>query len=206
MTEPAWLMVGRELKAIAQIGLTFSQDAFDRQRYERIRELSATLLAHGSDGDAAKVLDLFQLDAGYATPKVDVRGAAFREGRVLMVREVSDGGWTLPGGWADVNQTAAECVVREISEESGFQARAVKLAAVHDYRKRHPPRHIDSIYKMFFICVLTGGSARPSHETSEVAFFSRSELPKLSMGRTTPEQIELMFQHAERPDLPTDFD
>jgi ADP-ribose pyrophosphatase YjhB (NUDIX family) len=206
MTEPAWLMVGRELKAIAQIGLTFSQDAFDRQRYERIRELSATLLAHGSDGDAAKVLDLFQLDAGYATPKVDVRGAAFREGRVLMVREVSDGGWTLPGGWADVNQTAAECVVREISEESGFQARAVKLAAVHDYRKRHPPRHIDSIYKMFFICVLTGGSARPSHETSEVAFFSRSELPKLSMGRTTPEQIELMYRHAERPDLPTDFD
>jgi ADP-ribose pyrophosphatase YjhB (NUDIX family) len=206
MTEPAWLMVGRELKAIAQIGLTFSQDAFDRQRYERIRELSATLLAHGSDGDAAKVLDLFQLDAGYATPKVDVRGAAFREGRVLLVREVSDGGWTLPGGWADVNQTAAECVVREISEESGFQARAVKLAAVHDYRKRHPPRHIDSIYKMFFICVLTGGSARPSHETSEVAFFSRSELPKLSMGRTTPEQIELMFRHAERPDLATDFD
>jgi ADP-ribose pyrophosphatase YjhB (NUDIX family) len=206
MTEPAWLMVGRELKAIAQIGLTFSQDAFDRQRYERIRELSATLLAHGSDGDAAKMLDLFELDAGYATPKVDVRGAAFREGRVLMVREVSDGGWTLPGGWADVNQTAAECVVREISEESGFQARAVKLAAVHDYRKRHPPRHIDSIYKMFFICVLTGGSARPSHETSEVAFFSRSELPMLSMGRTTPEQIELMFRHAERPDLPTDFD
>jgi ADP-ribose pyrophosphatase YjhB (NUDIX family) len=206
MTEPAWLMVGRELKAIAQIGLTFSQDAFDRQRYERIRELSATLLAHGSDGDAAKMLDLFELDAGYATPKVDVRGAAFREGRVLMVREVSDGGWTLPGGWADVNQTAAECVVREISEESGFQARAVKLAAVHDYRKRHPPRHIDSIYKMFFICVLTGGSARPSHETSEVAFFSPSELPMLSMGRTTPEQIELMFRHAERPDLPTDFD
>jgi ADP-ribose pyrophosphatase YjhB (NUDIX family) len=206
MTEPAWLTVGRELKAIAQIGLTFSQDAFDRQRYERIRELSATLFAHGSDGDAAKLLDLFQLDAGYATPKVDVRGAAFREGRVLMVREVSDGGWTLPGGWADVNQTAAQCVVREISEESGFQARAVKLAAVHDYRKRHPPRHIDSIYKMFFICVLTGGSARPSHETSEVAFFARSELPMLSMGRTTPEQIELMFRHAERPDLPTDFD
>jgi ADP-ribose pyrophosphatase YjhB (NUDIX family) len=206
MIEPVWLMVGRELKAIAQIGLTFSQDAFDRQRYQRIRELSATLLAHGSEGDAAKMLDLFQLDAGYATPKVDVRGAAFREGRVLMVREVSDGGWTLPGGWADVNQTAAECVVREISEESGFQARAVKLAAVHDYRKRHPPRHIDSIYKMFFICVLTGGSARPSHETSEVAFFSRSELPMLSMGRTTPEQIELMFRHAERPDLPTDFD
>ena len=206
MNEPTWLVVGRELKAIAQIGLTFSQDAFDRQRYERIRELSAALIAKGSDDDAAKVLELFQRDVGYATPKVDVRGAAFREGRVLMVREVSDGGWTLPGGWSDVNQTAAECVVREISEESGFQARALKLAAVHDYRKRHPPRHIDSIYKMFFICELVGGSARPSHETSDVGFFSRSELPMLSVGRTTAEQIELMFRHAERPDLPTDFD
>jgi ADP-ribose pyrophosphatase YjhB (NUDIX family) len=206
MSEPAWLMVGRELKAIAQTGLTFSRDAFDRQRYERIRELSAALIANGSDGEAAKVLELFQLDAGYATPKVDVRAAVFREGRVLMVREISDGGWTLPGGWADVNQTAAECVIREVAEESGFQVRALKLAAVHDYRKRHPPRHIDSIYKMFFLCELVGGSARPSQETSDVAFFARGELPVLSLGRTTPEQIELMFRHAERPDLPTDFD
>jgi ADP-ribose pyrophosphatase YjhB (NUDIX family) len=206
MSEPAWLVVGRELKAIAQIGLTFSRDGFDRQRYERIRELSAALIANGSDGEAAKVLELFRLDAGYATPKVDVRGAAFRDGRVLMVREVSDGGWTLPGGWADVNQTAAECVIREVAEESGFQVRTLKLAAVHDYRKRHPPRHIDSIYKMFFICEIIGGSARPSHETSDVAFFARGELPVLSVGRTTPEQIELMFRHAGRPDLPTDFD
>ena len=206
MSEPAWLVVGRELKAIAQIGLTFSRDGFDRQRYERIRELSAALIANGSDGDAAKVLELFRLDAGYATPKVDVRGAAFRDGRVLMVREVSDGGWTLPGGWADVNQTAAECVIREVAEESGFQVRALKLAAVHDYQKRNRLRHIDSIYKMFFICELVGGSARPSHETSDVGFFSRGELPTLSAGRTTAEQIELMFRHAERPDLPTDFD
>ena len=123
-----------------------------------------------------------------------------------MVREVSDGRWTLPGGWADVNQTAAECVIREISEESGFQARALKLAAVHDYQKRNRLRHIDSIYKMFFICELVGGSARPSHETSDVGFFSRGELPTLSAGRTTAEQIELMFRHAEHPDLPTDFD
>jgi ADP-ribose pyrophosphatase YjhB (NUDIX family) len=206
MSEPSWLVMGRELRAIAQIGLTFCRDPFDRQRFERIRELAASLIAEGSDVESAKVLDLFQQDAGYATPKVDVRGAAFRDGRVLLVREISDGGWTLPGGWADVNQTAAECVVREVAEESGFQARAVKLAAVHDYRKRHPPRHIDSIYKMFFICELTGGSARPSDETSDVGFFSPQELPTLSLGRTTPEQIELMFRHAEHPDLPTEFD
>ena len=204
--EPSWLVISRELRAIAQIGLTFSRDPFDRQRFDRIRELGASLMANGADADAVKVLDLFRRDAGYATPKVDVRGAAFRDEKVLMVREVSDGAWTLPGGWADVNQTASECVVREIAEESGFLARATKLAAVHDYRKRHPPRHVDSIYKMFFICELTGGSATPSDETSEVAFFSRHELPPLSLGRTTAAQIELMFRHAGQPGLPTDFD
>ena len=206
MNEPEWLVIGREMRAIAQIGLTFCKDPFDRQRFERIRELGASLIARGGAEDLEKVLGLFQQDAGYATPKVDVRGAAFRDGKVLMVREISDGCWTLPGGWADVNQTPAECVVREIAEESGFEARALKLAAVHDYRKRHPPRHIDSIYKLFFICELIGGSARPSDETSEVGFFSRDALPPLSPGRTTEAQIALMFAHMEAPLLPTQFD
>ncbi len=206
MSEPSWLVIGRELRAIAQTGLTFTKDPFDRQRYERIRELSASLLAQGSDTDPARVLDLFRQDTGYATPKVDVRGAAFRDGRLLLVREISDGRWTLPGGWADVNQTPTECVIREVREESGFECRAVKLAAVHDYRTRNPPRNVDSIYKLFFLCQLTGGSARASDETSEVAFFGAHQLPPLSLGRTTPEQIDLMFKHAEQPDLPTDFD
>jgi ADP-ribose pyrophosphatase YjhB (NUDIX family) len=206
MSEPEWLVIGREMRAIAQIGLTFCEDTFDRQRFERIRELGAALIARGGEEDLEKVLGLFQRDAGYATPKVDVRGAAFRDGKILLVREISDGCWTLPGGWADVNQTPAQCVVREIAEESGFEARALKLAAVHDYRKRHPPRHIDSIYKLFFICELTGGSAQPSNETSEVDFFSRDALPPLSRGRTTEEQIALMYAHSESPELPTQFD
>lgn len=204
--EPWWLPLGRELRAMAQIGLTFSKDPFDRQRFERLREVAASLVARGAGADDTVLLDLFLKEAGYATPKVDVRGAAFRDERILLVREITDGRWTLPGGWADVNQTAAECVVREIAEESGFEARAVKLAAVHDYRKRHPPRHIDSIYKMFFICQLTGGSARPSNETSEVEFFPKDALPELSQGRTTVAQIELMYRHLNHPELPTDFD
>src|SRR5580693_5166172 len=205
--EPQWLRIARELRAIAQTGLAFTEDRFDRQRYERVRELAAAMLAQGSAGDPADILGILLEDKGYATPKVDVRGAAFVDGRVLLVREISDGKWTLPGGWADVNQTAAECVVREIAEESGFEARALKLAAVHDYqRSNHPARHIDSIYKMFFICEITGGAARASDETSEVAFFARDALPPLSLGRTTAAQIERMFHHAEHPDLPTDFD
>jgi ADP-ribose pyrophosphatase YjhB (NUDIX family) len=206
--DPQWLSIARELRAIAQTGLTFTADRFDRQRYERLRELAASMLALGSAGaDYDVILGILREDKGYATPKVDVRGAAFVDGRVLLVREISDGKWTLPGGWADVNQTAGECVVREIKEESGFEARILKLAAVYDYqRSNHPARHIDSIYKMFFICEITGGTARASDETSEVAFFPRDALPPLSLGRTTPAQIDRMFQHAEHPDLSADFD
>jgi ADP-ribose pyrophosphatase YjhB (NUDIX family) len=205
-TEPAWLAIGRELKAIAQIGLAFNRDPYDRERYERVRELAAALIAQASRHDVEALLEAFRVETGYATPKVDVRAAAFDAGRILLVREVSDGRWTLPGGWADVNESPAESAVREVVEESGFEARAVKLAAVYDYRKRNRPQHLDSIYKLFFICELTGGSARPSIETSEVAFFARHELPNLSVGRTTTAQIERMFAHAEEPGLPTDFD
>jgi ADP-ribose pyrophosphatase YjhB (NUDIX family) len=204
--DPAWLAIGRELKAIAQIGLTFNRDPYDRERYERIRELAAAVIAAGSGRDVGSLLEGFRTETGYATPKVDVRAAAFQAGRILLVREVSDGAWTLPGGWADVNEAPAASAVREVFEESGFEARAVKLAAVYDYRKRNRPHHLDSIYKLFFLCELTGGSARPSIETSEVAFFARHELPPLSVGRTTAAQIERMFCHAEEPGLPADFD
>jgi ADP-ribose pyrophosphatase YjhB (NUDIX family) len=207
MDEPQWLRIARELRAIAQTGLTFTADRFDRQRYERVRELAASMLAQGSGEQFEVIIEILREGWGYATPKVDVRGAAFVDGRVLLVREISDGNWTLPGGWADVNQSAAECVVREIAEESGFLARARKLAAVRDYqRSGHPPRNVDSIYKMFFICEITGGAARASNETSEVAFFARDALPPLSLGRTTAAQIDRMFHHAEHPDLATDFD
>ncbi len=205
--EPRWLSIAREVRALAQVGLAFTADGFDHQRYTRLRELAALMLSQGVAEDYEPILKLMRQEKGYATPKVDVRGAAFVDGRVLMVREISDGKWTLPGGWADVNQSAGECVAREIDEESGFKARPVKLAAVYDYqRSGHPPHHIDSIYKMFFICEILGGTARASDETSEVAFFARGELPPLSLGRTTAAQIDRMFHHHEHPQLATDFD
>jgi ADP-ribose pyrophosphatase YjhB (NUDIX family) len=205
--EPQWLRIARELRAIAQTGLTFTVDRFDRQRYERLRELAASMLAQGSGEHFDVIIEILREGWGYTTPKVDVRGAAFVDGRVLLVREISDGHWTLPGGWADVNQSAAECVVREIAEESGFEAKALKLAAVRDYqRSGHPPRNVDSIYKMFFICEIIGGAASPSNETSEVSFFARDALPPLSLGRTTAAQIDRMFHHAQHPELAADFD
>lgn len=204
--EPGWLEIGRELRALAQVGLTFSTDPYDRQRYQRLLELAARLLAQGMGIAPATLLEAFAFDRGYATPKVDVRAAAFRDGRVLLVREVSDGAWTLPGGWADVNETPAQSAAREVREESGFEVRVVKLAAVYDYRTRNRGRHLDSIYKLFFICELTGGMPRSSLETSAAEFFERDALPPLSTGRTTREQIERMFAHARDPALPADFD
>jgi ADP-ribose pyrophosphatase YjhB (NUDIX family) len=205
--EPQWLRIARELRAIAQTGLAFTADRFDQKRYERVRELAATMLAQGSGEHVDVIIELLREGWGYTTPKVGVRGAAFDDGRVLLVREISDGKWTLPGGWADVNQSAGECVVREIAEESGFVAKTLKLAAVRNYqRSGHPPRNVDSIYTMFFICEITGGAARASDETSEVAFFPRDALPPLSLGRTTAAQIDSMFHHAEHPELPTEFD
>jgi ADP-ribose pyrophosphatase YjhB (NUDIX family) len=205
--EPQWLRIARELRAIAQTGLAFTTDRFDRLRYERLRELAASMLAQGSGEHFDVIIEMLREGWGYATPKVAVRAAAFVDGHVLLVREISDGKWTLPGGWCDVNQSAAECVVREVAEESGFEARAVKLAAVRNYqRSAHPPRNVDSIYTMFFICEITGGAARASDETSEVAFFPRDALPPLSLGRTTAAQIDRMFHHAQHPELAADFD
>jgi ADP-ribose pyrophosphatase YjhB (NUDIX family) len=207
MNEPDWLTHARELQAIAQIGLAYTKDKFDAERYERIRALAAAIMASGSGTEAEQVLELFRQEIGYATPKVDVRGVVFLEGHIMLVREISDGKWTLPGGWADVNQSPAECVEREIAEESGFQARAAKLAAVWDYRRHgHVSRHPNSIYKMFFRCEIIGGEPHCGAETSEVGFFAEDDLPDLSLGRVTAHQIHRMFEHWRRPEIPTDFD
>jgi ADP-ribose pyrophosphatase YjhB (NUDIX family) len=204
--EPAWLGLAREAQAIAQTGLHYAQDKFDRQRYERLRMLAAEMMSLGSDAGAEPIMELFRQDIGYGTPRVGVRGAVFRDDKVLMVRELTDGRWALPGGWADVNQTASECVEREIWEESGFTARAVKLCGVWDRRRQGFPPNPLTIYTMFFLCDLTGGAARPSLETSEVAFFAEDALPELSPGRNQAHQIRRMFAHHRQPDLPTEFD
>jgi ADP-ribose pyrophosphatase YjhB (NUDIX family) len=207
MNDPNWLLWARELQAIAQTGLTFASDRYDLERYQRLRAIAVAMMASGSGTAAERISALFEQDLGYPTPKVDVRGAVFHQQRILLVREISDGFWTLPGGWGDVNESPKECVEREIQEESGFQARAVKLAAVWDYRHQRPAAsHPYSIYKFFFICELTGGEASPSLETSAVEFFALDKLPELSLGRVTPVQIGRMYEHWRNPELMTEFD
>ncbi len=205
--EPSWLRWAKGLQAIAQNGLTYATDVYDKERYQAVREVAAEMVAERSESDTESVLQLFSEETGYATPKVDVRGAVFRDDAILLVREVSDGRWSLPGGWADVNVSPSEGVVREISEESGFETRVRKLAAVLD-RSRHPhvPAMPYHVYNMFFISEITGGAPKPNHEIHEVGFFGEDAIPELSLGRVLPFQIERMFIHWRQPDLPTEFD
>jgi ADP-ribose pyrophosphatase YjhB (NUDIX family) len=209
MSEPEWLVWAREMQGIAQSGLTFTQDHYDRDRYEQLRALAARIMAAHSGTDASRIEALFAQQQGYATPKIDVRGAAFQDGRILMVREVVDNNrWTLPGGWADVNLSAAENCAKEMVEESGFIVRVTKLAAAWDHGKQgHIPPNPFSTLKLFFLCDIIGGQATPSAETSEIGFFSEHEIPDdLSTGRVLKKHVLRMFAHHADPSLPTEFE
>jgi ADP-ribose pyrophosphatase YjhB (NUDIX family) len=196
----------RKVQAIAQNGLAFTTDPYDRERYTELKELVASMLATQLDIPVAQVKGFWEGEAGYATPKVDVRGGIFEDDAVLLVRERSDGKWTLPGGWVDVNDSPSGAVAREIREESGYEARAVKLAAVIDKRRHPHPPDIRHIYKLFFVCERIGGAAATSNETDAVRFFPLRELPQLSLGRVLASQIERLHQHRLHPELPTYFD
>jgi ADP-ribose pyrophosphatase YjhB (NUDIX family) len=201
-----WLNWARRLQAIAQTGLTYATGPYDEERYREVREIAAEMMAHGSNTHIDPIVDLFSREGGYATPKVDVRAAVFQDGRILLVREREDGCWTLPGGWADVGDSPSVTAMREVKEESGYEVRAVKLAAVLDRNRHgHPPIPYHA-WKLFFVCELTGGAAATSYETTGVGFFALHDLPPLSLTRVTAAQIELLFEHARRPELPVSFD
>jgi ADP-ribose pyrophosphatase YjhB (NUDIX family) len=196
----------RKVQAIAQNGLLFTQEPFERERYTQLKDLSDSILAAELDIPLGKARALWEKEDGYVTPKVDVRGGVFDGDKVLLVRERSDGRWTLPGGWVDVNDAPSEAVVREIYEESGYRAKATKLAMLVD-KNRHPhPPSVHHIYKLFFLCDLIGGAPKTSNETDGVDFFPVHSLPDLSVGRALSSQIERLYAHQLNRALPTDFD
>lgn len=207
MSDEKWLVWVKQLQAIAQIGLTYTEDAYDRERYEQIQVLAAEIAAEYTGVAQGNIEKLFQHERGYATPKVDVRGAVFNDaGQVLLVKEARSGEWTLPGGWADVWDTPAQGVEREIREESGYDATATKLVACYDRTNQGYRSSEFSIYKLFFLCTLQGGSAQTSHETTEVSFFAADALPPLDEGRTLKKHLLRCFAHYQDSSLPTEFD
>ena len=204
------LDLARRLHALARTGLHFTRDEYDRERYVEIEQIAAELLAGAAPADREALLAIWRGERGYVTPKIEVRGAVLREGRVLMVRETADGLWTLPGGWADVNESPSQAIEKEIEQESGFRARAVKLAALWD-RARHghgPTLHHG--WKAFFLCEIEGGEPRGSYETDAVDFFDPAALPEMSLARSTPRQVARMLDHWRDWQggrvLPTEFD
>jgi ADP-ribose pyrophosphatase YjhB (NUDIX family) len=205
--EPGWLRWAREVQAIAQTGLHFAASNYDRERYEQLRELAIQAFAEHSNRSEPEVRAIFEQQQGYATPKVDVRGVVFRDDKILLVRERSDGRWTLPGGWADVNDSPSEAVEREILEESGFKAKSRRLLALYD-RAKHPhlPPFAFHVYKIFIECELMGGSPLTSYETTAVDFFAEDALPPLSGSRVLPEQIKRCFEMRRDPYAPAYFD
>jgi ADP-ribose pyrophosphatase YjhB (NUDIX family) len=204
-----WMGWVKALQAISQTGLHYAKDPFDIRRYQQLQTTAAEMLADRSNLSGEQALEFSAAEFGYATPKVDVRGVAFRDSKILLVREIRDHGrWTVPGGWADVGETPSEAVVREVFEESGFETNAVKLLAVYDREKqRHVPPFPFHVYKLFFLCEIIGGGApRPNEEASEIAFFAEDELPELSVSRVTESEIKRFFRYLQDPMAETDFD
>ncbi len=203
MTKLEW---ARELQAIAQSGLAWSPREYDRERFEQVRRIAAEMLA--SDGDVADLELVFAAEEGHATPKLDVRGAVFRDDAILLVQEREGEAWSLPGGWVDVGESPSAAVAREVVEESGFTAKPVRLLGLYDRDRRAFPPHLWHIWKVFFLCELEGAERRPlGYETLDARFFGRDELPEaLRFGAATREEIERCFEGRARPEWVAEFD
>jgi ADP-ribose pyrophosphatase YjhB (NUDIX family) len=201
-----WLDVVQALQRIAQAGLAYSEGPFDRQRYSELLTLAAEIGGASLGISVTEFEQILRAEKGYATPKVDVRAVVPREGKLLFVREVTDGLWALPGGWADIGSTPSEMAAREVLEETGYVVRPTKLLALLDKSKHEHPREVFWVYKVFCRCELVGGEPATSHETLEVGFFGKDELPALSLPRNTRAQVLRMFEHIEQQDLAADLD
>jgi ADP-ribose pyrophosphatase YjhB (NUDIX family) len=201
-----WLEVVQSLQRIAQAGLAYSEGPYDRERYSELLSIAARITASAQGGPVQAVEEVLRAERGYATPKVDVRAVVPKDGKLLFVRESQDGRWALPGGWADIGSTPASVTAREVLEETGYVAEPRKLLALFDKSKHGHPRELFWVYKVFFLCELVSGAPKTSHETTEVAFFGKHELPQLSETRVTRSQVLRMFEHLDHPELATDFD
>jgi ADP-ribose pyrophosphatase YjhB (NUDIX family) len=203
---PAWLRWAQRVQSIAQTGLTYAGDPYDRERYEELRAIAVEMASASLAAPAEEVRVAFAGGLGYPTPKVDVRAVVFRGEEVLLVRERRNGRWTFPGGWADTGDTPALAAERETLEESGYRVRAEKLLALLDKSRHEHPPSVDYTYKVLMGCRLLGGEPATSHEIDAVGFFARPALPPLDLDRTTPGQVDLAFAHRDDPARPADFD
>ncbi len=193
MTEnEIWLQWAVELQSIAQAGLQYSKNAFDLERFRRVREIAAEMVSRQSELSIEKVRDLFCGESGYQTPKLDCRAAIFEGDRILLVQEL-DGAWSLPGGWVDVHLSVKENVLKECREEAGLHVTADRVIAVQDREKHNLPVYAWKICKIFVLCTALGGAFEENTETTATGYFALNELPKLAVEKTNEEQVRMCF-------------
>ena len=200
-----WLEWAIELQSLAQAGLTYGKDIYDKERYERIRDISAEIVSYYTDIEIEKVKDLFCNEVGYQTPKLDTRAAIFEEGKILLVRE-NNGKWSLPGGWVDVNVSVKENTIKEVKEESGLDVSADKIIAVQDRAKHNLPVYAYGVCKVFVLCSVLGGQFVENIETTEFQYFGEFEIPELAEEKNNLEQIKMCFRAYRSENWETEFD
>ena len=200
-----WLEWAVELQSLAQAGLTYGKDVYDRERYERIRDISAEILSYKTDISVEKVKNLFCNEVGYQTPKLDTRAAVFEHEKILLVKE-NNGKWSLPGGWVDVNLSVKENTVKEVKEESGLDVTADRIIAIQDRDRHNLPAYAYGVCKIFVLCSVMGGEFEKNIETTEFRYFNKAELPELATEKNTKEQIEMCFNAYYNKDWIVEFD
>lgn len=201
-----WLDFAIRIQSIAQAGLQYGKDPYDKERYEELRRIAAEMIAEKTDISVEKVYGLFCNETGYQTPKVDTRAAVFVDDKILLVHE-NNGTWSLPGGWCDVDQSIASNTEKEVKEEAGFTVKAEKLIAVQDWRKHNVTNYAYGVVKAFVMCRYESGNFEENIETTEIAFFGKDEIPDhLAVEKCTREQILMCFEAYEKPEMPTLFD
>lgn len=200
-----WLDWAVELQSLAQAGLFYGKDVFDRERYQRIREIAAEMLAVPSGLPKERVMELFCCESGYQTPKLDTRAAVFQGDRILLVQE-RNGTWSLPGGWVDVNLSVKESAEKEVREEAGLEVTANLVIAVQDREKHNLPVYAYKVCKIFLLCTAAGGSFQPNSETLQSGYFPLDELPPLALEKNTPEQVRICFDAYHSTHWVTQFD
>jgi ADP-ribose pyrophosphatase YjhB (NUDIX family) len=201
-----WLEWSREIQALSQTGLAFAQTHHERVRYHRLLELASEMISNRTCLASDEILTTFQVQPGYATVKVDVRGAVVCGDRILLVREKADGRWAMPGGWADVGEYPSTMIAREIREESGYEAKPVRIVGVYDANRAGRPMEFFHAYKVVFLCELVGGTPKISDETLDVGFFPFDDLPPLSEHRTNMQHLREVLKHVADPTRPAAFD
>ena len=194
-----WLAWAKEIQSIAQNGLTYTKDVFDKERFEKLREISAEIMSCYSELPIKTVKNLFCSEEGFQTPKLDTRAVIFEDNKILLVKE-NDGRWSLPGGWVDFDQTIKTNTEKEVKEEAGLDVEAVKILAVHDRNKHNKPPYAYNVCKVFILCEIEEKMMLNENiETVDRRFFSIEEIPQLAEEKCNVEQVRLCFEASRDP-------